>query len=173
MGEAFYWAASIVAIGSGVGVVVARNAVHSAIYLVVVMVSLGVIYIGSGAEFIGMVQVIVYAGAIMVLFLFVIMLLRVEGGGSRGSGNRVIGKAVGVVMGLVFMGIMVAGIVERAVGEGVMVGVVERGISNTKEIGGALFGKYVLPFEVASILLLGGIIGVMVMNRKGGGKKGW
>ena len=150
-----------IAVVCAINVVVQTHPISSALSLVGVMGSLAVLYLLLGAEFIAAAQVIVYAGAVMVLFVFVIMLL------NAGSETK-LGKSYlipGAPLLIVFLG-LVAFFVQRMYPSGTMVhfGGFQNG--GPKDIGGALFTTYLLPFEVTSLLILIAIIGAIVLARK-------
>lgn len=157
-------ALSIVAVAAAVGVLVSKNPVYSALALLVNFAMLAVMYVTLQAQFIAVVQVIVYAGAIVVLFLFVIMLIGSETRllGSRGR-SRQISTGIAVVAGVAFLAslayISVAGAGAAGPGE-------TPGFGSVQAIGEALFTQYLLPFELASVLLLVAMIGAVVLARK-------
>jgi NADH-quinone oxidoreductase subunit J len=152
-----------IAVVCGINVVLQTHPISSALSLVGVMGSLAVLYLLLGGEFIAAAQLIVYAGAIMVLFIFVIMLL--NAGKEKKLPRRLWVKFAGVPLLAVFIGI-VAFVIQRMlpVTEGVKFGAMTHG--NPQEIGRALFNIYVLPFEVTSVLILIAIIGAVVLASK-------
>jgi NADH-quinone oxidoreductase subunit J len=142
-------------LGSAVGMITSHNAVHSALFLVLNFVTIAVFYIILNAPFIAMVQVTVYAGAIVVLFLFVIMLLGAEQlRGAAATGWQFYGA---IVLGL----IMLALLLTRVSGSAELVALPEMDAS-PEAIGTALFGSYVFPFEVTSILLLVAMMSLVI-----------
>lgn len=154
-----------VAVASAILMLTSRNAVYSALWLVLNFSTIGVFYIVLNATFIAMVQITVYAGAIMVLFLFVIMLLGAERlTGVRGSElwQRITAVALTAVL-LIVLGIAT---VQRGATEGVTPMI----DASPTTLGLRLFEAYVFPFEVTGILLLVAMIGVVVLNRRN--KKG-
>lgn len=135
-----------------------RNPVSSAWSLVVVMVSLAALFVTLSATFVAAMQVIVYAGAIMVLFLFVVMLLNLsesELGGPEVTGLKILGGLV--AFGLVIEFTVMAFIPERA--ESAVAG----NFGQVAPVARELFSTYLLPFEVTSVLLLAAIVGAMVL----------
>lgn len=143
-----------------------RSPINSALSLVVVMLSLAVIYWTLGAEFLAAAQVIVYSGAIMVLFTFVIMLL------NAGEEVKTRGSKVAYVIGIPAV-LCVAALLsytflhERsALGYANLGGRLNDGVSNMTEISKVLFTDLLLPFEVTSILILVAILGAVVLARK-------
>ncbi|MFN2532399.1 MAG: NADH-quinone oxidoreductase subunit J [Pyrinomonadaceae bacterium] len=151
------------AIGCAVGVVAQRNPLYSAISLIGVFISLACLYVMLAAPFIAAVQVIVYAGAIMVLVVFVIMLLNVEAEERR---RTRLGFLVPTTIGLAALLIAEVGFILFSVytTPGPTSSVSDTGLS--ANIGAALFTKYLLPFEVTSILLLMAIVGAMTLARR-------
>ncbi len=162
MSSLLFYALGAVAVASALGVVIMRNPVKCALSLGLCFVALAGIYLLSGAEFIAAIQVIVYAGAVMVLFLFVIMLLNlgVELKAAVRSPFLVVG---GLVLGAVFL-------LEAFVllGRGVPSGSVAppTDVGSTELMGRLLFSDYILAFEAASVLLLVGIVGAVGLLRR-------
>ena len=157
-----FWVLGPVALAGALGMVFSRNAVHSALWLVTSMLSLGVFYVIQEAPFLGAVQIIVYTGAIMILFLFVLMMV------GRDSADSVVETLRGqriaaTVLGLGFAGLVGAGIAratEDLVGAG-MAGAQPEG--NIPAIAESLFTDYLLAFEVTSALLITAALGAMVL----------
>ena len=150
------------AIGCGLAVVAQRNPLYSAISLVGVFISLACLYVMLAAPFIAAVQVIVYAGAIMVLVVFVIMLLNVEQE-ERGRNRLKFLVPTAVVLAAVLIA-EVAFILSSVSNPTPAVS----NIGLTSSIGTQLFTRYLLPFEITSILLLMAIVGAMTLARRGG-----
>ena len=147
------------AIGSAVGLVIRPNPLHGALFLVANLFCVAVLYLMLGAEFLALAQVIVYAGAIMVLFIFAIMLLipgRVETGPDPQAPARRLAAAVAALFGLLMVLVVAAhpGAV-RAVPAG--------GVAT---IGRLLFTDYLFPFEVTSLLLLAALVGALVLAKR-------
>jgi NADH-quinone oxidoreductase subunit J len=146
---------------SAVAVVTARNVVHAALYLVVTLASVGITFVLLGAEFLGWVQILIYVGAIVILFLFGLMLTKAPiGRDTLDNQQRWLGALVGIVVfaGLVFL-IQDAFPIGDAVAQG-------GSQTSTEMIGQAIFSRYVLPFEAVSFLLLAALIGAIVLSRK-------
>ena len=154
---------AIVAVVCAINVVVQTHPISSAISLIGVMGSLAVLYLLLGAEFIAAAQVIVYAGAVMVLFVFVIMLL--NAGTEVKHGRSFIAQLLGVPLLIAFLG-LVAWIVERLYEPGTSVHFGGFKGGTAQAIGRALFTSYLLPFEITSILVLIAIVGAIVLGRK-------
>src|SRR2546426_1764474 len=154
------------AIGSAIAMVSQRNPLYSAISLIGVFIALASIYVTLAAPFIAAVQVIVYAGAIMVLVIFVIMLLNVEYEEPRRKRLRflvplAIGMAAVLIAETAFILYSVQTSQNRLSGNFSDVGL-------THSIGEGLFTRYLLPFEITSVLLLMAIVGAMSLARRGG-----
>lgn len=160
--EVTFWILAPLTLVGAIGMVWARNAVHSALWLVLTMLCLGVFYVLQAGPFIGMVQIIVYAGAVMMLFLFVLMLVGREASDSlietlRGQ------RAAAVVLGLGFAG-LVAGGLYRALSGTTAVGLEQANAEgNVQGIARLLFTKYVFAFELTSALLITAAVGAMVL----------
>jgi NADH-quinone oxidoreductase subunit J len=154
---------AVLAVMCAINVVVQTHPIASAISLVGVMGSLAVLYLLLGAEFIAAAQVIVYAGAIMVLFVFVIMLLNV-GAEARG-GRSFLVQLLGVPLLIALLGLLVY-FVDRMFPKAapVVFGGFRGGTA--LEVGRALFTRYLLPFEATSVLILIAILGAVVLARK-------
>jgi NADH-quinone oxidoreductase subunit J len=150
---------------AAVGVVLSPNAVHSALCLIANFFSLAFLYFTLNAELLGITQVIVYTGAIMVLFVFVIMLLNLGASNLLREPPDVIKKAIGVLLGLALFA-MIAGQIVKPLAS-VKTVYSPPAFGAPQAVGRALFTTYVWPFEVASILLLIGIVGsIMLAKRK-------
>jgi NADH-quinone oxidoreductase subunit J len=161
----------VVALGASMAMLFAKNAVHVALFLVATQVSLALAFLLQGAFFIAAVQIIVYAGAIMVLFLFVIMLLGVDRREKLVepfSAQRPLAVGLGalLVAEIGYVAVKGADLI-AATAEG------EEGLAalnadpgNVESIARLLFSRYVLPFEVTSVLLVVAIVGTMVLARR-------
>jgi NADH-quinone oxidoreductase subunit J len=147
------------AVAGAVSLIVQRHPIHSALSLIVVMVALAVLYLLLGAEFVAAVQIIVYAGAIMVLFVFVIMLLN-AGEEERTNFSRM-AKYVGLPVGGLLT-VQLAWVVAGSVTERPAVA----GTTSTRGLSLLLFRDFVLPFELTSILILVAILGAVVLARR-------
>ena len=155
-----------ICVAGALNLLLQRHPINSALSLVVVMMSLAVIYWTLGAEFLAAAQVIVYSGAIMVLFTFVIMLLNAgEEVRTRGSKAAYFAGVPGVVG--IFALLAYTFLHERAtLGYAQIGGRLNNGTSNMTEISRVLFTDLLLPFEVTSILILVAILGAVVLARK-------
>ncbi|HEY8410133.1 MAG TPA: NADH-quinone oxidoreductase subunit J [Pyrinomonadaceae bacterium] len=154
------------AVGCALAVVAQRNPLYSAISLIGVFISLACLYVMLAAPFIAAVQVVVYAGAIMVLVVFVIMLLNVEEEEHRRARLKFLVPAAVALAGVLIA--EVAFILVSVEEARVMPSSSVSDVGLTSSIGAALFTKYLLPFEITSILLLMAIVGAMTLARRGG-----
>ena len=157
-------AATLGALAGGVGVIASRPPVRSALSLLLVLGSLAVLYLLLAAQFIAALQVIIYAGAIVVLFLFVIMLLHARTGEAPFERLRA-QRTVAYVLAAGFLAVLVTVLLARPVAE---VGAAPDGFGTAQAVGAALFTHYVLPFELASLVLLVGIIAAVVIGQPAG-----
>jgi NADH-quinone oxidoreductase subunit J len=162
-GEAWaFWILGGLAVVGALGMVIARNAVHSALWLVVTMLCLGFLYVVNSAPFLGAVQIIVYTGAIMMLFLFVLMLVGRDASDSLIEtlrGQRVAAIALGVG----FAALIGTGLA-RSLGDTAVVGLTEANAGgNVQGLASLLFTRYVFAFEVTSALLITAAVGAMVL----------
>jgi NADH-quinone oxidoreductase subunit J len=165
--QIIFFVLALVAVGSAVGMLLARNAVHSALFLIVNFGVGAVFFLILGAPFIAMVQITVYAGAIMVLFLFVIMLLGAER--LRQPTTALPRQAWwAFFLGLLFLGAVTVYVFVAWGGGGApqsLSAEAARTFGGPVNIGQVLFSKYLLPFELTSLLLLVGMIGAVVLTR--------
>jgi len=152
-----------IAVICGINLVVQTHPISSALSLVGVMGALAALYLLLGGEFIAAAQLVVYAGAIMVLFVFVIMLL--NAGTEKKMTVRPLGKYLGAPFLLLFFG-MIAYVIQKILpaSSPVVFGAFQGGTA--LEIGRSLFTVYLLPFEVTSVLILIAILGAIVLARK-------
>jgi len=156
-----------IAVVAAINVVVQRHPISSAVSLIAVMGSLAVFYLLLGAEFIAAAQVIVYAGAVMVLFVFVIMLL--NAGGETKAGRSFVASLLGVpvlVALLVALLALLAFFSARLYPRDTEVHFGGFRGGTAQAVGRALFTTYLLPFEITSILILIAIVGAIVLARK-------
>jgi len=163
---ALFLVLALVAIATALGMLMSRNAVYSALFLVLNFVTVAVFYLLLGAPFIAMAQVTVYAGAIMVLFLFVIMLLGAEALPKTDvlpwQKPLAIGLAVVLAVEATYLLITKA----RPAGDILQPEAVVNTTDNLRQLGMVLFSDYLLPFEVVSILLLVAMVGAIVLTNK-------
>jgi NADH-quinone oxidoreductase subunit J len=160
---------ALVATLAALRVVTTRNVVHAALYLVVVLASVGALYILLAAEFVAAVQILIYIGAIVVLFLFGIMLTRATIGTDTGLDNDQ--RWIAAITGLFLLGVLSFVLVDgfgrqrlpSLEGTSREALTAERG---TGAVGDAIFSTYLVPFEVVSVLLLAALIGAIVLARR-------
>ena len=156
----------LLAVAGALNLLLQRHPINSALSLIVVMMSLAVLYFSLGAEFLAAAQVIVYSGAIMVLFVFVIMLLN-AGEEDRSKASRIAAiagfpGAVAILCLLTFVFLSE----RRQLGTTQLGGYLSNAVNNIAEISHVLFTALLLPFEVTSILILVAILGAVVLARK-------
>jgi NADH-quinone oxidoreductase subunit J len=151
-------------LAGAINLLLRSHPINSALSLIVVMTSLAVLYLLLGAEFLAAAQVIVYAGAIMVLFTFVVMLLN-AGREERTMGSRS-ARAVGFPAVVVLLGV-IATVILKAHGLGVAA--LRDGVTSIAELSKVLFTELLLPFEVTSVLILIAILGAVALARQGDG----
>ena len=160
--QILFFVFAAICVGGAINLVLQRHPINSALSLVVVMASLAALYLLLGAEFVGAVQVIVYAGAIMVLFVFVIMLLN-AGAEEQTQGSRIAmwigGPCVAVLAGVI-MWLVTHN--DKTIGN-VQVGSMVTTTDNTHSVASLLFREFLLPFEVTSVLILIAIMGAVVL----------
>jgi NADH-quinone oxidoreductase subunit J len=159
-----FWILAPVMVVAALGILVVRKAVHAALLLAVVMVSLAILYLVQEAPFLFAVQIIVYTGAILMLFLFVVMLVGVDASDSlvetiRGQ------RALALVIGLLFGVVVVVGVAQVAVGA--VAGMeTANADGNVQGLAQLLFTDYVFAFEVTSALLITAAVGAMVLAHR-------
>ena len=156
---------AFIAVLGALMLIIAKEPIHSALALVLVMISLAVLYLMLGAEFIAAVQVIVYAGAIMVLFVFVIMLLN-AGAEERTDWSK-LAKYAGLPLGIILLLEFGHCMFRSAIGQEIANGSLASATSvSTEEMSRMLFNQYVFPFEATSILILIAILGALVLAKR-------
>lgn len=163
---------ALLAVAGALAMVMAPNPIHSALMLVFTLMATAGIFLTLGAQFLAVVQVIVYAGAIMVLFVFVIMLLNLK----KGEGGELelhrLGASQSVGIGLAALLLMQLGLLALTARSATTIPAHPAGTleaeagGHSQAIGLLLYGKYLLPFEIASVLLLVAIIGAVALSRR-------
>ena len=160
----FYLVAAV-AIGSAAGVVIARNPVHSAVFLMICFIQIAAVFVMLGAELLAVIQIIVYTGAILVLLLFVLMLVDPDDLPEFHTGQP-IQRAVGVLLGLILLLEIAAAIVTRTItgrqGNATLENIEAVG-GNTEALGRQIYTEHLLAFEVVSMVLTIGILGAIVL----------
>jgi NADH-quinone oxidoreductase subunit J len=162
----FFLVLSLIAVATALGMLLSRNAIYSALFLVLNFVTVAVFYLLLGAPFIAMAQVTVYAGAIMVLFLFVIMLLGAESLPKAQVLPWQRPLAVILAVALAAEATLLFITRARPAGEIVPPADTVNMMASLREMGMVLFNQYLLPFEVTSVLLLVAMVGAIVLVRK-------
>ena len=162
--EILFWFLTVLALGAALFMVTSKNPVYSVLWLIVVFFAISGHYILLNAQFLAIVNIIVYAGAIMVLFLFVIMLMNLNADNEPQKNKWL--KIAGVIAGGCLLLVFVAAIQQVETAEklqanmGGPTGLIRR-------LGMVLFTDYVLPFEIASVLFLSAMVGAVVIGKKG------
>ena len=167
----FVCAAIMVLVGA-LGVVLRSNPVHAALSMILTLFGVAVLFVAREANFLAAVQVIVYAGAIVVLFLFVIMLLgvdRAEDLRTEPLGN--IQRPLALVLGVGMFAVLTTAVVRareslRFKGDGVKTATLEDADGNIRQIARSIFGDYVVAFELTSVLLIVAVVGTVVLARR-------
>ena len=161
--EILFWGLSVLALFSAIMVVASKSPVHSILFLIVVFFAISGHYILLNAQFLAIVNIIVYAGAIMVLFLFVVMLMNLNAE-SEPRKNRMIQFAGLISGGSLFLVLIAA--ISASTQAGNMVQMVGGNSGLIKNLGMVLFKDYVIPFEISSVLFLSAMIGAVVIGKK-------
>jgi NADH-quinone oxidoreductase subunit J len=162
MAHVAFFAIAAIAVASALGLVLRPNAIHGALFLVVNLGSVAALYLMLGAEFLAAAQVIVYAGAIMVLFVFAIMVL-IPGKEETGPDPRRGVRLAAVPVGALLLVLLVVVVVGRWSGPR---GPVPAPSGSAGAVGRLLFTNYLFPFELTSVLLLAAMVGVLLLARR-------
>lgn len=153
---------SVVAAFAGIMMITSKNPVHSILWLIVVFFAISGHYIMLNAQFLAIVNIIVYAGAIMVLFLFVVMLMNLNADTEPVKNYRL--RLIGLISGGSLLLVLLAALMDIDKQQLVQMNVGDAGL--IKELGKNLFTNYVLPFEISSVLFLSAMIGAVVIGKK-------
>jgi len=162
--EILFFALSALAIISAVMVLVSKNPIHSVLWLILVFFAISGHYILLNAQFLAIVNIIVYAGAIMVLFLFVMMLMNVKK--DKEPQKQLLVKLVGVIAGGSFLTLLIALVKQNTSFQGRDVLLKDGSIGLIHPLGQALFTDYVVPFEISSVLFLSAMVGAVIIGKK-------
>ncbi len=159
---------SVMVVAGGVLTITRRSAVHSAISLIFSLLGVAGLYLLQQAEFLFAVQIVLYVGGIMVLFLFVIMLVNLDEAARERQFNRqwLVALAAVAAMGAEIGYFLYRGQSAFHIAESAGAAAVASALGNTEQIADSLFSEYLLPFEVASLLLLVAVVGSVVMAKK-------
>jgi NADH-quinone oxidoreductase subunit J len=165
--QVVFWISAILAVAGALGMVLSRKAVHSALWVALTMINLAILYVANSAPFLGMVQVIVYTGAVMMLFLFVLMVVGVD------SSDSLIETIKGQRLAAILLGLGMAILVIWGIGHG-LEGTTSVGLDaanaedggNVQGIANLIFTRYLLVFELTSALLITAAMGAMVLAHR-------
>ena len=164
----FFWVLAVAMVGAALGVVRSQNVVHAALYLVVVMAGAAAQFILLGAEFVAWVQVLIYIGAVIILFLFGIMLTRAPMRGDTNLDNDQRWPAA--IVGLFLAGVLGTLLIQTFDDEKIKIsGAAGRDllkVGKAETLADSIFTTYVVPFELVSLLLLAALVGAVVMARR-------
>ena len=169
--DVMFMVLAVAAVVTSLMMVTRKNPVHSALWMIATFFVMAVIYLLLNAQFIAVAQVMVYAGAIMMLILFVIMLVHMETGGEgsvgvarRSKATRIAGALVtAILLAELLFGALFYQMTGRS-GDYTVATV--NSVGGVKTVGALLYGQYLFPFEIASILLLVGIVGAVVLSKR-------
>lgn len=153
---------SAMAVGSAIMMLLSKNAVKSILWLIVVFFAISGHYILLNAQFLAIVNIIVYAGAIMVLFLFVVMLMNLNSEAEPVKNYRL--HIIGIVSGGSLLLIVLAALLQNNRAQLVQMKIGDQGL--IQNLGKVLFTNYILPFEIASVLFLSAMVGAVVLSKK-------
>ena len=159
-----FWILALAMAGAAIGVVRSQNVVHAALYLVVVLAGAAAQFILLAAEFVAWVQVLIYIGAVVILFLFGIMLTRAPMRGDTDLDNDQRWPAA--VVSLFLLGVIVALVVDAFGADEVKVNNSLLRVGKSATVGSSIFRNFVVPFEVVSMLLLASLVGAVVIARR-------
>jgi NADH-quinone oxidoreductase subunit J len=162
-----FWITGTLAVIGGIGMIVSRKAVHSALFIALTMINLAVLYVANSAPFLGMVQVIVYTGAVMMLFLFVLMVVGVDSSDSLVEtirGQRVAALVLGIGLGLLLtVGIGSALVGTQSIG---LQAAEDAAGGNVQGLAQLIFDDYVIAFQATAALLITAAVGAMVLAHR-------
>lgn len=161
--QLLFWFLSFVAVGAALLMVFSKNPVHSILYLIITFFAISGHYVLLNAQFLAIVNVIVYAGAIMVLFLFVVMLMNLNADSEPPQKNKYLLYG-GTIAGSSLLLVLVAALKSTATPGQVLLKEGNTGL--IENLGKALFHDYVFPFEISSVLFLSAMIGAVVISKK-------
>ena len=155
-----FWVLAVLMTFAALRLVTTRNVVHAALYLVAVLAGVAALFILMGAEFVGITQILIYIGAVIILFLFGIMLTRTRIGKEEKTDHR--NRLGAILAGLALAGVTIYTVISAF-------GAVELGPdtrTTTAQVSDSIFSQYIIPFEAVSVLLLAALIGAIVVARR-------
>lgn len=160
---------AVISLVSALGVVLARNTVHSALFLVATLLSMAVFFVMQQAHFLAAVQVIVYAGAVVVLFLFVIMLLGVDREEDLGEDRLRFQRPLAALLGAALLGgfLLLADTLTPTGGQSLRGEALGSSYSNVENVARSLYSDFLWPFEITSVLLVIAVVGAVLLARRG------
>ena len=153
---------SVMAVGSAIMMIRSKNPVHSILWLIIVFFTISGHYVLLNAQFLAIVNIIVYAGAIMVLFLFVVMLMNLNADTEPVKNHRL--KLIGVISGGSLLLVILSALMKMNSQQPVQMKIGDAGLISN--LGKVLFTNYVLPFEISSVLFLSAMIGAVIIGTK-------
>jgi NADH-quinone oxidoreductase subunit J len=162
-----FWLLAVIALVASVSMIIQRNPVYSALFLITTLLSLAGLFLLLSAQFLAVIQIIVYAGAIMVLFLFVIMLLdirRTEDAPSRVKLQKSLGLLLGVIFFVETVLVLRSGVISDM--EAVATSLPAEDFGTALALGRALFTSYLFPLQLAAVLLFVALIGAIVLSKR-------
>lgn len=164
-----FWVFATILVGSAAMVVSARNPVHAVLFLILAFFNAAGLFLLAGAEFLAMILVIVYVGAVAVLFLFVVMMLDIDFTRLREGFQRYapVGAAVGLLL-LIELGVVLSGWRVSGAASGLRAAPIADTMTNTAQLGTLLYTHYVLLFQAAGLILLVAMIGAIVLTHREG-----
>lgn len=164
--QLIFWILSVFTLGCAIGVIMSRSPINSVLFLILTFFSISAHYVMMNAQFLSIVNIIVYAGAIMVLFLFVIMLMNLNSD-TEPQKNFLI-QFAGVLSGGLLLLVLVAAVKSSLSGlEGKVIDIkTATDIGLIKVLGQKLFKEFVFPFEIASVLFLSAMIGAVILGKR-------
>ncbi|MEY4311668.1 MAG: hypothetical protein RLZZ571_438 [Actinomycetota bacterium] len=161
-----FWVTAISSVAGAIGMIVSRKAVHSALWVAFAMINIAILYFSLEAVFLGTTQIVVYTGAVMMLFLFVLMIVGVDSSDSlleTIKGQRLVASLFGVAFG----GLLIAGITATgSIAARGLAGANNYSGGNVQSLAQLIFGRYLLAFEVTSALLITAALGAMVLAHR-------
>jgi NADH-quinone oxidoreductase subunit J len=164
MSPFLFWIFALVTLIFGAAVVINRNPVASALSLVMSFLGLAALFMSLNAYFIGIIQVLVYAGAVMVLFLFIIMLLDLRA--EEGRQINWLASAAGLAVAIILLGQIFSVVRHFTIAQKAFPPLTASTIDDVRNIGATLFGSYNLPFQIVGVLVLVATIGVVLLSKR-------